>query len=263
MSENQFKRIAKALFNKWGFMLEDIPRSSSKTPDFYVQDSRHRYIIELKIKGDDFNEIKQQKKILFQGGMVEQSIPTSPRNTLSAIIRKAVKQISDYDPQHNSFHLLWLHSEGQNPDLLRRRFYSTLFGSQDLISTKAAYVICCLYFNESSFYAFREQLDGAFITFFEKGNLGSQFCLNSMSPYAIEFRKSEFYDKVNDCGLHDPELLSKNNSYMIADCEIDRKNKNEIIRFLCNKYGFDHLQTIDMKMHSCMMGMPITKAKKV
>ena len=44
-------------------------------------------------------------------------------------------------------------------------------------------------------------------------------------------------------------------SVMIADCDIDRKKSEDVIRYLQGKYGLDHLQTIPMQQHTGMIGV--------
>lgn len=255
MTENEFKPIIKTILKKFELEAKDIPLQSAKTPDFNVVGESSRYTIELKIKEDDQEERKRDLEALFQGEMVTKSIPTGPRNRLAAIIKEGVEQMSKHDPQHNTFHVIWLHSTGQDADLLQRRFYATLFGTQDLVSLGRGHLITCYYFNESAFFSFRDELDGAIITYEDKSQLCLQLCVNTLSPRFDAFKKSDLYLNMPE-GVRDPKILESTEEAMIADCELDRKESNIIIRYLCKKYGLNHLQTINMEKHSAMMAVP-------
>jgi hypothetical protein len=47
---------------------------------------------------------------------------------------------------------------------------------------------------------------------------------------------------------------------MIADCEIDRKEENQILNYLMKKYCLKHLQTIPMQQNSATISMPINQS---
>lgn len=255
MNENKFKPIAKKLLKQLGLDAHDIPRKDSKTPDFDVIGKNSRYTMELKIKGDDPEEIKQDSKALARGELVSKEIPTGPRNRLYAIIKEGVEQMEDYDSENKTFHVLWIHSTGHNVNLHNRRFYATLFGTQDFFSIRKESLITCYYFNESAFYSYRTSLDAAILTYFDKTELCFKLCVNSLSPQLKKFQQSDLYKSLPH-GFHDPDILQRSEGIMIADCDIDRKEANKIIEYLQAKYKLDHLQTIDMKQHSAMMAVP-------
>ena len=258
MGENKFKPIAKKLLKGFGLDAYNIPRKDSKTPDFDVKGNNSRYTMELKIKGDDPEEIKQDSKALSSGEIVSKEIPTGPRNRLYAIIKEGVEQIADYDPKNKTFHVLWIHSTGRNANLLDMRFYATLFGAQDFFSIRQEGLITCYYFNESAFYSYRPSLDAAILTFFDKAGLCFKLCVNSLSPQLKKFQQSDLYKSLPQ-GLHDPGILQTSKKIMIADCDIDRKESNKITEYLQEKYKLDHLQTIDMKQISAMVAVPREK----
>ena len=58
-------------------------------------------------------------------------------------------------------------------------------------------------------------------------------------------------------GLCDPDKLETlYEEIFIADCEIDRKNENEVLKYLQEKYNIDHLQTIPMNQHTGVIALP-------
>ncbi len=253
MKEHQFKPIAKRFLKQFGFEVHNIPlKSGSQTPDFEVIGKRDKYTIELKIKGDDPTEVKEDSQALSRGKLVTKSIPIGPRNTLAGIIREGVVQMVEHDPEGDTFRVIWLHSSGRDPDLHNRRFHSTLYGIENLFSLRLSNLITCYYFHESAFYSWRAYLDGAILTY----GTQAQLCINTLSPRVEQFRKSELTISISK-GLCDPDMLAQqNDEVMIADCKVDRKESDAVIRYLQDKHDLDHLQTIPMKQHSAMIGLP-------
>jgi hypothetical protein len=58
-------------------------------------------------------------------------------------------------------------------------------------------------------------------------------------------------------GLCDPHKLERQSAdVMIADCSIDRKHSEDILRYLQGKYHLDHLQPIPMQQLTGMIAVP-------
>lgn len=252
MNDNDFKSIAKEILKKLGLIAHEIPpKEGCEAPDFDVVGKSSRYTIELKIKSDDPEEAKKDLEILCKGEILNKSTSMGPRNRLYAIVKKGVDQMVEHDPGIKTYHVLWIHSAGRDSNLLNIRFHATLFGNQYLISREKDYVMTCYFFNESAFYTHRTSLDGAILTH----NDQLQLCVNTLSPRKNDFRESDLYKSLSHC-LYDPDILQKNNSVMIADCDVDRKEKSEIIKYLEHKYSLAHLQVIEMKQYSGMVAIP-------
>jgi hypothetical protein len=188
MNEDQFKPIAKEMMKVFGVDLIDIPKSDNRTPDFKATLHDSNVLFELKIKGDDPEEIKKIVEQLKTGKIVSSSTPLGPRNTLSGIIEDANDQMNEHDPDHDYFHIAWLHCSGQDPDIHWDRFHATLYGTDTLVSLRRDSLIRCYFFRDSAFFRWKETLDGAFLTTLKNG----QLCINSLSPRADIFRRSEF-----------------------------------------------------------------------
>lgn len=251
MKEKRFKPIAKALLKELGLKAIDIQRKNSKTPDFNVIGKNSRYTMELKIKEDDPQERKNELLALAHGELVSKSTPVGRRNRLYGIIKKAVQQIEEYDPKHDTFHIIWLHSTGRDAYLHNMRFHATLFGTQDLFSIGHKDLINCFYFHESIFFSCRDNIDGAILTYHDK----AQLCVNTLSSRLAAFRDSDLYNGFIK-GLCDPEILhNQSKNIMIVDCELDRRKPDKVISYLCRKYKLKHLQTIDMQQHSAMVSV--------
>jgi len=253
MQESEFRPLVKQFLNQFGFEVFDIPENEiSKSPDFDVVGEIDRYTLELKIKGDDPVEIENDENALLRGELVSKSIPVGPRNTLAGIIRDGVKQNIDHDPDHDTYHIIWVHSAGQDPNLLNSRFHATLYGTETLFSIRKTNVFTCYYFHNSAFFSWREYLDGVILSH----NDQIQLCINTLSPRVKDFRRSKLTVSMAN-GLCDPDVLeARDDNLYIADCEIDRKNENDVLKYLQKKYGLDHLQTIPMNQHTGSIAIP-------
>lgn len=255
MKENEFKIIIKEILKKFGMECRDIPLQNNKTPDLEIIGKKDKYLLELKIKGDDPVEIENDCKTLKQGEMVTKSIPLAPRNRLSAIIKDAIDQLNEFDPSYNTFHVIWIHCTGKNSEFLAERFYSTIFGTQKLVSLKKPNIITCYYFTESCFFTFRNDVEAILLSHEENHNITLRVCVNNLSPNSKKFRESELFLNIPQ-GIRDPNILENTENAMIADCDFDRNEENNIIEYLRNKYTLEHLQTIDLEQHSAMVAVP-------
>ncbi|MCI0330963.1 MAG: hypothetical protein L0196_08480 [candidate division Zixibacteria bacterium] len=255
MNEGQFKHLAKGFFKEFRDIdLRDIPQQDQRTPDFETSIGIERYTLELKIKDDDPKDIQNREELLKKGEIVKTTTLLSPRNTLSGIIEDGVNQLNEFDPSRNSFQIVWLHCEGQNPSIHWERFHATLYGTETLVSRGCGSMLWCYYYYDSSFFRYREKLDGALLTKFENElvlndataeaseGMEVQLCINSLSSRADLFRRSELAKKLSQA-LCDP-ISEESRGALIADCDFDRKIPIEIIKYLKTKYKISHLQVM-------------------
>ncbi len=258
MKDNYSKNVVIEILKEIGLEAKKIPSQADvKTPDINAWHEKDKYIIELKVKSDDLEETKRERESLKRGEIVGNETPTGPRNRLYAIISDGVEQMKNYDPNHNIFHIIWLHSSGHNDSLLNMRFHATLFGTQDLFSMQRTDLMTCYYFKESAFYSHFNELDGAILTYRNK----LQLCVNTLSPNYQTFKQSYMYQTLSK-GLCDPEVLREKEGTLIADCNFDRKEENKIISYLREKHHLNHLQTINMKQYSAKVALPDKERKK-
>jgi hypothetical protein len=251
INEDIFKPVVRDFLGNLGLHVRDIPCRDSKTPDFEIKDEHDTYIVELKIKSDDPVEIERDNNVLRSGKILEKAIPIGPRNRLSAVVTDGVDQFKEYDPDNNTYHVLWLHSEGRDPELLNTRFRSTLFGMQNLVSLEVPHLMTCYFFEESAFYTYRDCLDAAILTYEDQ----LQLCVNSLSYRKAPFKNSGMYSVLSR-GLCDPDNLKQEDGVLIADCTEDRKDQGRIVDYLREKYHLNHLQIIAMTQHSATVAIP-------
>ncbi len=248
MNDTEFKPVE--MLKMFGIDLVDIPKRNAKTPDFEARVGNEVHLVELKIKGDDPQEIKDLEDQLKQGEIVTKVTPVAFRNTLSGIVKDAVDQMDTHDPNKKFFHIAWLHCSGQDPKIHWDRFHATLYGTDTLMSLRRDSLMLCYFFRDSAFFRWKESLDGAFLTTLEEG----QLCINSSSPRATEFRRSEFVSRFSEA-LCDPQR-EQNEGALIADCDIDRKNTDALLTYLKSKYELDHLQVMSLSSITGIVAIP-------
>lgn len=254
MNEDDFKPIVAEVLMAYGFTATPIPKATTLTPDFEVLAGAEKTSLELKLKGDDPEELAEEAEQIARGEIVERSEPFSAWNTIGGVIKKGVKQLHAHDPNREAFHVIWMHSWGRDQELLKELVVSTIFGAQSLISMNRSGVIHCYYYGESSFFTHKDALDGV-INSIATGphDLELSLCVNTLSPRIEQFRGSKIYQAFH-AGLTDPDVLEAKGEAWIADCQIDRGRKHEplVLEYLRKKYTVDHLQPFTMQQHSAI-----------
>ena len=236
-----------------GLTVKEIPRSQHKTPDLLVEEgATDAVLLEIKVKTDNPDEMDALAEKLAKGGIVGRSKPTDAWNRLDALVSYAVKQFEEDDPGHQLHRIVWFCCIGLDSHLYEERLKATIYGSQKLISMEISGVVTAYYFGNSAFFRNRGELDGIVILRGDEAQLhlnehSSRFAALAQSSFAGAFGPGVFYPKKYAA---DPEV-------MICDFAGLRDASGEpMLDFLRAKYGVEHLQTIDMGMHSAMMNRP-------
>jgi len=237
MNDSVSKANVKQILQGMGFTVSEIPkREDRRTPDFEVLGKRDQYIVEIKDKSDDLSGVQQEQAWIAAGEIVRKVVPMGPRNKLGSVIESGVEQMALQDPDHKSFHVLWLECKGEDPEHHWRRLHATLFGLDTLMSAELPYMVNAYYFRDSAFFRWRTQLDAAILS----ANTVGQLCVNSYSSRSTEFRESELFTQLSE-GICDPVKEEKDNKAMIADCPIDRVNESGVLDYLKKKYHVNNL----------------------
>lgn len=227
-------------FKSFGFNTEKISESSKeKTPDFLVFDGDLKFLIELKQKTDSSNLIDVREVAYQQGSVFETMNVIERTNRNSNIIKSASKQLR---AQKEAFGadccLVVFESKGFNSDVKRDQFESSLYGTTEIINIGDNY--CppkpCYFFNNSDFFNQKDILDAAFIL----GELTGKLCLNPLSPNYELLKKSKLVQAFTN-GVVDPIELEDQGRAYIVSAPINRKNKEEIITYLAEKYHLDRI----------------------
>ena len=248
--KQQMKDLMKQVF---GLVWEDIPEmEGERRPDFQVTSlAKDVTIVELKAKGDDPSGLEEETAALRKGGIVSRAVPLNRRNTLSGIIEDGVEQLKSYGTP-DTFRVLWLHSWGRDRKLLRDRFHATLYGTTSIVDLNGSASRTGFFVDFNDFYRYRDVLEGAVLTTESE----AQLCINSLSDRAEVFRGSGFVAAFAK-GLCDPGDLERRGEAYVADCDLDRRKRNEVMNYIRKKYGRDRLMDIDLQYHSAAMTVPV------
>ncbi len=234
VGDSETKRAISEILRSEGFEVESIPeKKDKKTPDLLARSDTENFLIEIKTKGDDLGELSVIKAELEKGRKVVHSKSGGPNNTLAGILRDGTRQLSTFSNK-DAFNLLWVHLEGAESLLQFDQTINTLYGITDIVSSANSQTRekrICFYFYDSTFFRF-PTLDGTVVSV--RRNLSSvdiQLCINTYSPNKESFRKSKLVEVFKD-GVLDPEVLESAGKAYIADCDIDRKNTQEVLNYL-------------------------------
>lgn len=220
--------------------------NESKTPDILVESDNSKILIEVKTKFDNPNYEANKNERLINGEIVFESMDSKRKNTFSSIIKdaceqlRAKKDIADY-------YILWLMVSNSEVEITMKRFYSTLYGSVDVLDWGKAEkkLRPCFFFENSEFYNHKDILDGAVVSNYEK----SIFCINNLSDNYPTILNTKIVDFFKD-SLIDPISYEKNQAGYIIDSEIDRKNGKEVIKYLQKKYNNKKLIECNLEQHT-------------
>ena len=224
-----------------GMRVEKIPESDAKTPDFFVSDSRHSYLLEVKDKFPNAQELIRRKETLERGEVYDGQERLSHNRNISNVISDAVKQLSNYNEKSADFKLVWLHARGLYPDVQMQQLEATLYGAVDITDRDTwteggATVKPCYFFYFNDFYQFRDTVDGAVVA----DDHRAKFCLNPYSLRFMELKQSTFCQAFAG-GICDPLEQEAAGRAYIADWDGSRRDKKVTLRLLQEKYNRPNL----------------------
>ena len=229
------------------FRAKKIPESPNegKRADLAAEKEGDHFLIEVKSRLDHPDLMNELQKTL-DLEIVEYKKPLFRSNTLSGIVREAVKQLDETPDIHNSFKLIWFRAEESLIADALSFLKITLYGiNYLLVRDKNDRFSCakCFYFDMNEFYRF-PTLDGVIL---DNGS-AIELCSNSFSSKALAFRKSSmylFFSKHNS--VTDPHQLEIDHEILVADTPIPRKNRAQIKRFVEEKYNL-HAQEMELNV---------------
>jgi hypothetical protein len=242
------ENFSKQLFESHGFTVSKIEETDEQRCDFILNDDKHSYLLEIKER--EMNEdIKQNLKT--EGVYVHPTKPISFDNRIKAIIKKGVKQILktseviDADFKIICFSIM---DEFDSPDY--ERLSSTLYGLRRLCFTNKGsntlnVATSCFYYGHSCFHTFKD-LDAVIVLH----SNGYGIFMNNFSKKYENFKSSFLYSIFDkEDAITDPIKL-EGKIYLIADCDVDRNDTQEVNKFLCEKYGVSNIIPFAYEEHT-------------
>jgi hypothetical protein len=245
MKESQLKAIVQNFLKQGGLEAVPIPEGPTKTPDFEVLGDCEECLVELKTKEDDPRELEKDRGILAAGGFLTKSRPIAYGNSLANKIEEGCRQFAEYDGANAKLHILWLHCVGIDAQLLYENSLTTLFGTAIVVSEQLPTAIECYYFGHSAFIRYKDMLDAAIVSHDSNtpGYLELQFCVNCASDKISRLRATRLYKYLAKY-MYDPDEQERKGAAFIADVCCPRNTDDEVLSYLRQKYGLNHLQVL-------------------
>ncbi len=148
--------------------------------------------------------------------------------------------------------LVWLHAEGHNSSGQMGLFEATLYGSTSIVDFSEKMSLgTCFYFQNSDFYRYRKNLDGAIVS----AGTEVKILLNTYSPRYERLRDSLLVSRFKD-GVCDPVKIESEGRGYIMDGDVDRSNKEAVLEYLRQKYHQEKLKDMTMNNLSVHMAIP-------
>jgi len=235
MSDRKIKDAISEFLRERGFEVTQLPEGPQRTPDLLAA-RRQRYLIEIKTKEDDPALIAERTLRLQAGQIVESGAPF----TMSRIIRDGVEQLQAYPARDRDLCLLWLLAVGSDIESQYEQFRGTLYGLTNVVGPDSHPLVPCYYFRNSAFFRW-QTLDGGIVSTPDRAEL----CINDYSSQAACLRTSSLAQVFGTAVTDPPKQEAEGRAY-IADCDVDRRDEQQVLRYLQTKYQRPALMTMDL-----------------
>lgn len=195
------------------------------------------------------------EKTLARGEVAEFSDITSRKNAVSKRILEASVQLASIDIEVD-YRMIWIMAVDRNQKMKRKQFKASLYGTATICDLDLLQTISCYYFGFNDFYRTQNVIDAALISTVE----GEEMCLNTHSPNYLKIKKSFLAEKFGSACC-DPFQEEKEKKAMIVDADIDRRDKQIVLKYLRKKYNRNKLQ--DMQEHYYSALISISKSELI
>ena len=246
MKKDDEKNTVIKILQGFGFNAFEIPEEPQKgrRADIRAIKDAQSFLIEVKTK-DDHPNFKAALKEAEDLEIVEYEKPLRRSNTFGKIIREGAKQLEETPDDAQSFKCIWFRAiEALFTDELKF-MKSTLYGIEHLIvidQLRCLSAAECFFFNHSEFFN-NPSLDGVVL---DNGSV-LELCVNSFSKRYDTFRNSVLYNIFESSrALTDPLMLEGQREILVANTDVQRKDKDAVIKFIQDKYGV-YVNLIEMK----------------
>lgn len=240
--------FAKALLNRWGAVVEDLPVSNDqgkKQADFLARLSGATILIEEKTKEDDADYLEARARELEQGQVHAASLPITRNETLSGVVRSASNQLRSSSTLPHDFRLVWFTATGVNARGQYEQFIATLYGKSNILEMNASNYRRCYYFRHADFFRRSAVLDGAVVAYTDGTAIHASLCLNPLSPRYSSLRRSTVLRPFGTA-IEDPLEMEAAGTALVLDSDLDRKDEASLLAYLQNKYRTGPLMNFDL-----------------
>jgi hypothetical protein len=248
---NKSEKIVQTFLRTKGLHVKRISQVSQldeRRPDFLVEDD-----IVLEVKSRGHRKFDELLKSTTPG---EKSLSLERRNTISGIIKGAVDQLSSFMEEQGRFRVVWFFINATSfSHLIARQIISTVYGIKEVEGYTVGgnrYETGCFYLTYNDFYRYRE-LD-AIVT---HGTRETALCLNDFSPRYQDLHMSSLHKlaMAEEWVIFDPRRMEQEGRcFTAADCDLDRDNREAILRYIAKRYGLIQIASLDTELFN----LPIT-----
>jgi hypothetical protein len=242
----------KYFFESLGYTVEKIDEGNDESPDFLVFDDSSSYIVELKTKFVAEEVLAHRQKTLSEGEIHQVMEPLAPKNRFSGIIRKAQSQLNAHHLSGESFRVVWLLATGHLAEPAMEQFEATLYGSTTVCDwSDNSECKTCFFFYNSDFYRYSDELDAAIVS----TESGARLLLN---PYSDKFEAIKISTLPAHLGtaVVDPIKLAADGDAYIIEGDVDRNDKQAVLKYLREKHNSEKILDMTMNFMSGTMAVP-------
>lgn len=239
---------AAAFLRDIGLKVEVVPTGNARSCDFRVRDSRHVYLVEVKLKNSP--DVKQWDDFDVQSRPVGLDYGETQR-----MLRYAASQMSSTRQSLEEFAVPWVTiAKGADQDILLTQTVDTFFGVERIGEPPYRSWKRCYFFGESIAFRHRE-ISGMIVD--AKGTV--RMCLNPFSTKRREFRTCDVFRFFAERGwMIDPVDEEQTGVALFADCEIDRRDERRVLDYIKRKYNLrDGTVNLVMQEHSSVARVPV------
>lgn len=239
MTEDEFTQGSIDLLSRYGLNVARVATENGRrTPDLRGAGGPDLYAIELKQRDSD----RALNALPIAGPPEPQQL--EPRgltreSAVQSLIREGVHQLRN--EADTTFRLIWVHCEGFDSDTDQAQIQNAFLGTEYLLDRGlggSAYM--CHFFGESDFWRYRADLDGAIVSRqMDHDSVNLSLLLNPHSPRVGRFRDSTLVTTLGVAAVVDVIEEEAERECLIADCDIDRTEADNVLGYVSNKYGLD------------------------
>lgn len=242
--------ITQQVLKAWGATAKPLPTSTKGESDWLAVLDGCRLLIEEKTKFDNPASQAARQATFQSGGVHGTSTPLVRNNVLSGIVRKAASQlVSTGSELSHDLRVVWLTAVGRGAEAKYHQFIATLYGSTNVFELNQQGLKPCYFFQNSDFFRYSNQLDGAIAAFLSGNTVTMKLCLNPYSENWQALRDSPFAKRFTT-GLVDPYAEEAASEAFVADTDVDRNDQATVLTYLQHKYKTGPLMNMDMNMAS-------------
>jgi hypothetical protein len=248
-NDHEASIVIETLTKHMGFEAKSIPEQPAlgERADIWACKGGDSYLFEVKSREDhpalmdDIRNAQPYEGTLYSGELKR-------RNTLSSIVEKASRQLSNTPKPNGEFSCIWFRIvEELIPDGVHF-ILATLYGIKylsisDLKSGRTGWVEC-YYFDYNDFYDYKN-IDGVIL---DNGKGKLRLCVNDYGRAGNRFRKSElceYFRKTDQ--IIDPLTFDLESGKLVADIDCPRREVDKLRLYLQNKYNIEINRIYEMK----------------